>query len=209
MTEGGIDPFSAHRAETRDGRLDGPRMALLVIDMVRDFVDPDGAMPLPDADQLTTAVNALADAIRHAGGRVVWVRDEHEDLDDPEFKIRTPHCLAGTGGSELAAGFSFVSGDRDLIKHRYSAFYDTDLGPWLRDAGITSVVVCGVVTNICVRSTVHDAFFQDFDVTVVADACMATGPREHASTLYDIDTHFGRVRDVKQVCELLGGAAGR
>lgn len=55
------------------------------------------------------------------------------------------------------------------------------------------MVLSGVALNICVRSTVHDAFFLGYDVWVIRDACQATGPREEASTLFDICTHFGTV----------------
>ena len=57
----------------------------------------------------------------------------------------------------------------------------------------------GVALNICVRSTVHDAFFLGYDVWVARDACRATGDREEASTLYDIQTHFGEVKTVDDV----------
>lgn len=57
----------------------------------------------------------------------------------------------------------------------------------------------GVVTNICVRSTVHDAFFHGYQVVVPEDAVAATGPREQESSLYDIATHFGIVSDSRSV----------
>ena len=68
---------------------------------------------------------------------------------------------------------------------------------------IDQVVVFGVVTNICVRSTVHDAFFNGYEVVVPHDCCAATGPREQESTLYDISTHFGIVTDAKSVVDAL------
>jgi ureidoacrylate peracid hydrolase len=63
----------------------------------------------------------------------------------------------------------------------------------LKDLEIDTVVVMGVVTNICVRSTVHDAFFLGYSVVVPEDCVAATGPREQESSLYDIGTHFGVV----------------
>ena len=60
---------------------------------------------------------------------------------------------------------------------------------------IDTVIVMGVVTNFCVRSTVHDAFFHGYQVIVPQDCCAATGPREQISSLYDISTHFGTVSD--------------
>jgi ureidoacrylate peracid hydrolase len=64
---------------------------------------------------------------------------------------------------------------------------------------IDQLVVFGVVTNICVRSTVHDAFFNGYSVVVPRDCCAATGPREQESSLYDIATHFGVVSDAAAV----------
>ena len=61
----------------------------------------------------------------------------------------------------------------------------------------------GVVTNICVRSTVHDAFFLGYRVVVVEDGVAATGPREQASSLYDIATHFGVVSRSDSVIQSL------
>lgn len=73
--------------------------------------------------------------------------------------------------------------------------------------GVDTVIVIGVVTNICVRSTVHDAFFHGYSVIVPEDCVAATGPREQISTLYDISTHFGWVTDSGEVMRgLLEGA---
>jgi ureidoacrylate peracid hydrolase len=82
-----------------------------------------------------------------------------------------------------------------IFKHRYSGFFQTDLDLVLKDLACDQLVIFGVVTNICVRSTVHDAFFNGYTVVVPEDCCAATGPREQASSLYDIATHFGVVSD--------------
>ena len=73
----------------------------------------------------------------------------------------------------------------------------------LRDRGINSVIVTGVVTNICVRSTVHDAFFLRYKVLVPEDLVMATSPQAQEVTLYDIDTHYGDVTNLDNVLALL------
>ena len=69
-----------------------------------------------------------------------------------------------------------------------------ELKAYLESQGRT-VVVTGVVTNICVRSTCHDAFFRGYQVVVPRDCVRATGPREQESSLWDIETHFGAVTD--------------
>ena len=94
------------------------------------------------------------------------------------------------------------------IKRRYSGFFNTDLDLTLKDlGGRLRSWSCGVVTNICVRATVHDAFFLGYQVVVPEDCVAATGPREQASSLYDIATHFGTVCSGEQViAALLEGA---
>ena len=88
-----------------------------------------------------------------------------------------------------------------LSKRRYSAFFQTDLDLYLREHDIARVVVTGVALNICVRSTVHDAFYNGYQVVVAEDACRATGDREMESTLYDIATHYG---DVASTVDVIG-----
>jgi ureidoacrylate peracid hydrolase len=86
-------------------------------------------------------------------------------------------------------------------------FSNTDLDLTLKDLRIDTVIVTGVVTNICVRSTVHDAFFLGYEVIVPEDCVAATGPREQLSSLYDIATHFGTVSGSAEVAAgLIDGA---
>ena len=114
---------------------------------------------------------------------------------DREWLKRTPHCVENTWATEVVAELEPRSDDIRVTKHRYSGFFGTDLDVTLKDMLVDQLVICGVVTNICVRSTVHDAFFLGYDVMVPRDACAATGPREQESSLYDIATHFGTVSD--------------
>jgi ureidoacrylate peracid hydrolase len=74
----------------------------------------------------------------------------------------------------------------------------------LKDLCIDTVIVMGVVTNICVRSTIHDAFFRGYKVLVPRDCVMATGEREQESSLYDIETHFGDVTTSDRLVRTMG-----
>jgi ureidoacrylate peracid hydrolase len=201
-----LDSFSAHQADAPPLRVTPERSALLVVDVVNDFVSPDGRMPLPGAERLFEPVNRLVAAARVSGAQLVWVGSRHESEGDALFRKRVPHCLAGTWGAALPDELDYNEGDRVQPKRRYSSFFATDLDLWLRERGIERVVLCGLALNICVRSTAHDAFFHGFDVWVVRDACMASGPREEESTLYDIETHYGAVVDVASVLDAWGQA---
>lgn len=188
------DVFSAHRLETAT-TLRPATAALVIVDMINEFCKPGGKMVLPGYEALIPRQQALIDAARHAGMPVVYVIDSHRRgmRQDREFLKRTPHGEEQTWATEVVEEIAPGDEDFTVVKHRYSAFYQTDMDLLLRDMKIDQLVVCGVVTNICVRSTVHDAFFNGYDVIVPHDACAATSLREQDSSLYDIATHFGTV----------------
>jgi ureidoacrylate peracid hydrolase len=195
-----VDVFSAKKLE-RQARIDPASTALIVVDMVNDFCKPGGAMVLPGYEALVPPQRKVIDAARQAGCPVLFVVDTHRRnvRQDREFLKRTPHCIEGTWGAQVIEDLGPRPDDIYVVKRRYSAFFNTDLDLTLRDLQIDTVVVFGVVTNICVRSTVHDAFFLGYQVVVPEDCVAATGPREQASSLYDIATHFGIVADSDQV----------
>lgn len=201
MTE---DVFSAHRhIETM--RLDASRTAVIVVDMVNDFCKPGGAMVLPGYERLVAPQLEIIDAARASGSPVIWVHDSHRRnmRRDREWVKRTPHCVEGGWGTEIIEELGARDDEIHLIKRRYSAFFGTDLDLTLKDMIVDQLVIIGVVTNICVRSTVHDGFFLGYEIVVPHDACAATGPREQESSLYDISTHFGVVSDARTVARAL------
>jgi ureidoacrylate peracid hydrolase len=195
------DTFSVnHKIETTIN-CDPRRTAVLVVDMLNDFCKPGGAMVLPGYEKLVAPQRAIIAAARETGASVIFIADAHRPNQrrDREFLKRTSHCLEGSWGARVIEDLEPRPGDLFVTKRRYSAFFNTDLDLTLRDLEIETVIVMGVVTNICVRSTVHDAFFHGYQVIVPEDAVAATGPREQESSLYDIATHFGVVSDGRSV----------
>lgn len=199
-----VDVFSAKKLE-RQARINPRSTALVVVDMLNEFCKPGGAMVLPGYETLLPPQRKVIDAGRQAGCPVVFVVDTHRRnvREEREFLKRTPHCIEGTWGAQVIDDLDPRPDDIFVVKRRYSAFFNTDLDLTLRDLKVDTVIVFGVVTNICVRSTVHDAFFHGYQVIVPEDCCAATGPREQASSLYDIATHFGIVTASAQVADAL------
>lgn len=193
------DPFSAKQAERVEQPVSPGRTAVLAVDLVNDYVDAAGAMPAADCEPVIDANRRLAAAARLAGAQVIWIRPGHLDASDGLFRKRIVHALEGTWGAQLHERLDVREDERVVKKRRYSAFFQTDLDLWLREHDVERVIVTGVALNICVRSTVHDAFFLGYQVWVPQDACRATSEREEASTLYDIETHFGHVCTVDDV----------
>jgi ureidoacrylate peracid hydrolase len=167
--------------------------ALIVVDMQNGFCHPEGSLPrqgmaLAGAE---TAVGQAAVAVRQAraaGVPVVYTRHQYRPgrADEGQRLSELSGDLAAMGG--LAAGSwdaavvdEFGAGPDDLYidKARFDAFLWTSLDPLLRGLGTESLVVCGVVTNICVESTVRAAFMRDYRVTLLADGCAARTTRLH------------------------------
>lgn len=200
-----FDAFSAQMAIGIPPTVDPSACAVVVVDMVNDYLLPDGVMPVAEPETVISATKELVHATRAVGGPVVWVRPGHTESVDGLFRKRTPHAIGEVSGSQVHADLDQQNGEKVIRKRRYSAFFSTDLDIYLREHGIRSVLLCGVALNICVRSTAHDAFFLGYDVFVVEEACKATGQREHDSTLYDISTHFGTVLSLEEAKAALQG----
>ena len=93
-----------------------------------------------------------------------------------------------------------------IAKHHYSAFHDTGLTDHLKARGIRTVAVTGVATNVCVESTLRDAFFDGFHVVVPRDCVGADDPDLHHASLRTVDSYFGYVTDADTLIALMGNA---
>jgi len=198
------DSFSAKRKQP-SVKLNKASTAVLVVDMLNDFLKPGGKMVLEGGGVLIPPMRRLLTQARKAGLPVVYVNDSHRPglREDREFKKRSEHCIEGTWGAAVIDEIKPKKKDFVVLKHRFSGFYNTDLDLTLKDLCIDTVIVMGVVTNICVRSTIHDAFFRGYKVLVPRDCVMATGEREQESSLYDIETHFGDVTTSEKLVKMM------
>lgn len=179
------------------------RCALLIVDLQRDFIDADGAYARGGAASaaawaLPSRVAPLARALGAAGGLVVasrftlWPDARGEPMISPHLKALRPFLRRG----DFAPG-SHGQGVVDLLvpwvqvcvdKVAYSAFFQTQLDWVLRHAGIDALLVCGIVTNGGVASTVREAHLREYQVEVLADACAAMAPGAHEAALADLRT---------------------
>ena len=164
----------------------GPGRALLVIDMLNDFVLPGAVLEVPAARGIVPAVAARLRGFRTAGRPVVYVCDAH-DPDDAEFAHWPPHAVEGTAGARVVDALAPGPGDLVVRKKRFSGFFGTDLEERLRDLDVDHLVVTGVVTNICVLYTVADARSRGFAVTVPRDAVAGLDPRDHDFALAQME----------------------
>lgn len=193
------DQFSEKRVE-REISLDVSKTAVLVVDMLNDFFEDGGVMVLEGGKSLYKPITRLLEVARKASVPVFWLNQTLYP-DDKLFDKRIVHCIEGTWGGQVVEPLPVMPADTIIAKRRYSGFFQTDLDLHLRERKIEYVIVVGVVTNICVRSTVNDAFFLGYEVFVPEDCVAATSERQQEAHLYDIDTHYGTVTNLDAVID--------
>lgn len=165
--------------------------ALLVIDMLKDFVEKGGALDCgEEARRIVPFIQAKIDEFHQAGDLVVFVRDSHRP-DDPEFKMFPPHCVKGSRGAEIIDELRVAPGDLMVEKTRYSAFYGTDLEGILKDRGVDEVHVVGVCTSICVMDTVGDLRNRDYPVVVYREGVADFDGEAHRFSLARMEKTYG------------------
>jgi len=142
------------------------RKAVVVVDMLNDFVS--GELANPRSEAITANIAALLEEARSKGWLVVYGNDAHLP-GDPEEAVWGPHAMAGTPGADVIPDLAPRDGDIVLPKRFYSSFHETGLDSILRQNNVDEVILTGQHTNICVRHTASDAFNAGLRITVPED----------------------------------------
>jgi ureidoacrylate peracid hydrolase len=204
------------------GGLDGPRTALVVVDLQNAFMLPGFATEVPLAREIVPNVNRLAAAVRENGGEVVWVKMTLQPDEAVKWSVFFDHVLGpdfaqaelsdlapGTHGNALYADLDVRPDDLTVEKSRFSAFIQgsSDLDRILRARGIDTVIITGTVTNTCCESSARDAMMLNYKVVFVSDANAAITDDEHNATLANMIRIFGDVRSTDEVVAMLAEGA--
>lgn len=207
--------------------LDWSTTALLIIDMQRDFMEPGGFGETlgNDVSQLARAVMPIAavlQAARDTGMLVVHTREGHlPDLSDappakvergaPSLRIGDPGpmgriLIRGEAGHDIIPALYPVAGEIVIDKPGKGAFYATSLGDDLKAHDISTLLVCGVTTEVCVNTTVREANDRGYRCVVLADGCASYFPEFHEMGLKMIKAQggiFGWVSDSAAILQAL------
>lgn len=147
------------------------RTAVIVIDMINDFVT--GVFKSDRAVKIIPDIKNLLGYARRLRAPVVYVTDSHLPQIDHEFDVWGRHAEAGSWGAEVIDELKPEKGDFQVFKRKYSAFQGTDLDQLLRELKIDTVVLIGVVTDICIQHTAADAFFRGYKIVIPEDCVEA------------------------------------
>jgi maleamate amidohydrolase len=184
------------------------RAALIVIDMLNDFFERSPVLAEQRA-QLVANINMLVRACRRSELPVIWVRQEFApDLHDAFLEMRshgTSITIAGTAGSELLGELERLPEDRVIVKKRYSAFFGTDLDAQLETLRPDVLILAGVNTHACVRTTAIDAYQRDREVIIAAQCVASSDPEHHEVTLRYLDGNVARVLPTSDARDVIEG----
>lgn len=194
--------------------LDPAAVALIVIDMQRDFVEPGGfgASLGNDVTRLTAIIPAVADLIglfRHKGWPVIHTRESHlPDLSDcppakrlrgkPSLRIGDPGPMGrilvrGEPGNQIVDGCAPLPGEVVIDKPGKGAFYKTNLDAMLAETAIRQLVFAGVTTEVCVQTSMREANDRGFECLLVEEATESYFPEFKAATVAMIHAQGGIV----------------
>lgn len=142
--------------------------AVLVVDMLNDFVEQDGGLPVPGAKDLVETIGKVKGAAGQYGVLVVYANDAHAQ-DDPEFNAWPKHAVKGTYGAQVVEALAPNVGDLVIEKQDLSVFTNKRADRMLKERGIDELYVVGVATEYCVRAATLDALNLGYKVNVVVD----------------------------------------
>ena len=209
-------------------KVDPRWVALPLVDVQNDFLAEGGAMDRTGATvaRMRPAADCLAHvlaAARRAGVPPIFVRNVYNTAGGQYLSptwleqarrrwngryVDVPVCAEGSWGGDFYGDVRPLPGEAVVTKYRFSAFGDTDLDLVLRSLGRRTLVVGGVVTHVCVESTVRDAFFRDYYNVILADGVASWDETLHRHSLQVMDWGFGEVACADDVLTLWGEGHG-
>ena len=164
--------------------------AVLVVDMLRGFLEEGYPLYIgAESRRIIPHIQRLIERELAQNSKIFFVCDNHEP-DDLEFKMFPPHCIVGTAEAEVIPELAKYEGEI-IPKRRYSGFFGTNLEEKLKQLAPEKLIICGVLTNICVLHTAADARNRDYEVEIPVDCVASPDEAAHRFALEHIDKVLG------------------
>jgi ureidoacrylate peracid hydrolase len=201
--------------------LDPGRTALLVVDMQRAFVEPGQAMEVPPAREVIPRIHALIAIFREKRLPVIFTEFTYSTAAPllvgvlhPEHRPAAPgaptgfgrpssSCLDGEANARVIPELAPRADELVVRKHYYDAFNGTVLDGALRARGVTTLVLTGTMTDICVLATVIGGFNREYRMILVEDGVATLWPEIQRATLDIIRRAYARVLSAKELADEL------
>ncbi len=194
-------------AKPEQVEIDLARTALIIVDMQNVFAgrgETPGRVGPTIARDLVERTKHLTESARTAAIKVIYLTM----MKDPERKSKS--LISGVGDTKIIDELTPLPGDIVVEKSRYSGFRGTSLDEILRTLGIEYLIFAGVTTNVCVESTLRDAYFLDYWPILVTDATNNAGPSfTQQATEWNVEQAFGWVTTTEGILKTLAMDYGR
>lgn len=164
--------------------------ALLVLDMQRYFLEEDSHAFIPSANTILRNINRLQEAFFHRNRPVIQTRHINNSKNAGRMKSQWRDLIRDGDPYSEISGSIRDSRARQLVKHSYDAFYETDLEKILLESGVNQLVITGVMTHLCCESTARSAFMRGFEVFFVVDATATYNRQFHQASLLNLSHGF-------------------
>ncbi|MEM0179433.1 MAG: isochorismatase family protein [Fervidicoccaceae archaeon] len=165
------------------------RTAVLVIDMLKDFVT--GKLGSQRALKIVDPLAQFLENARSLGVPIIYAVDSHIPSIDRELIVWGEHAMRGSEGAEIVDQLKPKNGDFIVYKRRYSAFFMTDLDLLLRELGVDSLILTGISTDICVLHTAADAFYRGYRIIVPRELVEAISEEGQSRGLQMMKSLYG------------------
>lgn len=185
VTAGTVAPDAALRSrvlDAIDARAGSHRRALVVVDMIEDYLTPGHPLFVPRAREIVSALAARIAQARRDGEPVVFVHDFHE-RGDTDLEHWPAHAEEGSTGWQVIAELAPREGDV-MVPHRtYSGFFETALDEELRRRAVDTLVLTGCATELQLFTTAADALMRGYQVEVPPDCHAGTSEAAEQAAL--------------------------
>ncbi|MBN1385394.1 cysteine hydrolase [Candidatus Woesearchaeota archaeon] len=181
--------------------------ALLVVDLQNDFIEEDSVYGNISIRKNLKRIKSFIDACREKGFLIIYTRHCFSPKKNPIEARLYPELIGevlkkGTHGWNIHESI-YTEDDIIIDKHRYDAFYGTDLESILKKKRIKNIIIIGTMTNVCCDSTARGAMYRDFNVFFCSDLNFTYDKRTHKMSLENINDHFGEVLSSKEILRKL------
>ena len=192
------------------------KTALLIIDMQKHFLDGtndffagvrqqvEQARVIENTASVLTATRAAKLPVYHiTTGHKADRSDVVPTITDMSSTAKLPNLVEGSGAAEIIDELRPVDGESIIFKRRHGAFYQTDLGLLLKNRNVDTLLVAGILTDVCVAITFYQARMRDYHVIVLSDCCASSTAERHDYFIDNMFPRHCRVRTSKEVIEAL------
>lgn len=188
-------------------------LAIIVVDLQKDFFDKD----FRDQERakrvklsLIENINQLLGAGRERAVPIIFVVSSYSpDRSNWTLRMRDrnfPVCITGTEGEQMVEGLDINPEDQIIIKTRYSGFYRTELDKTLLSLSVDTLVICGINTHACVRSTIVDAFMRDYRIFLPLECVDSYDIEQHENSIHYLSNRLAKVLSLRDLVERLRNA---